>query len=117
MNQNIYKIFLGLYIIFILTISAIPNDSIPKVGFNNMDKLFHFIVYYILGLLAIRSFKINNKFILVIVLVNCIIFGAFDEWWQSFISNRHTSIADFVFDSIGIILAGKIHYKPIKIYD
>jgi VanZ family protein len=88
----------------ILIISAIPNQSLPKFGVENIDKLFHFVEYCILGWLGIKSCSTIKKSTLFLVIFGGIIFGGMDELWQGFISNRNTSLLDFCADSFGILI-------------
>ncbi|GIS56955.1 MAG: hypothetical protein CM1200mP1_08930 [Candidatus Neomarinimicrobiota bacterium] len=41
----------------ILGLSSLPAQSIPKNWLLNWDKLIHLIEYFILGILAMKSFK------------------------------------------------------------
>ena len=114
MSSNTYKIFLGSYVALILGISSVPMESLPDLKFNHADKIFHFTEFFILGFLALKSFSIDNNYKLAVVLASCAIFGAFDEWWQSFVSNRFTSFGDFIADGLGVLLSG-FFFNPKEI--
>ena len=111
MSSNTYKIFLGAYVTLILGVSAVPMESLPDFKFNHVDKIFHCTEFFILGFLALKSFSIENNYKFAVALASCALFGAFDEWWQSFVSNRCTSFGDFIADGLGVILAG-FFFKP-----
>ena len=111
MKSEAYRIVLGIYMIFILSISAIPTNSIPDLGFQHADKVAHFAEYAILGFLAVQSFRPVNGYQLFYIIISGFIFGAFDEWWQSFISDRCTSLADFIADIAGMIVGSIIFYQ------
>ena len=111
MKSEVYRIILGIYMVLILSISAIPANSIPDIGFQHADKVAHFSEYAILGFLAVQSFKPLNRYHLFYTIFSGFIFGAFDEWWQSFISDRCTSLYDLSADFIGILVSSIISYK------
>ena len=111
MKSEVYRIILGIYMVLILSISAIPTNSIPDLGFQHADKVAHFSEYAILGFLAVQSFKPLNGYHLFYIIFSGFIFGAFDEWWQSFISDRCTSLYDLSADIIGILVSSIISYK------
>lgn len=88
-----------IYMVFIFYLSS--QSSIPYyIDVPNIDKLFHFIIYFILGLL-LSLIPISRT---VLILIG-ILYGASDEFHQSFIEGRECSLIDFLFDSLGILLA------------
>ena len=111
MKSEVYRVFLGIYMVLILSISAIPTNIIPALGFRHADKIAHFFEYSILGFLAVQSFKPLNGYHLFYIIFSGFIFGAFDEWWQSFISDRCTSIFDLIADNVGMLVGSTIFYK------
>ena len=111
MKSEVYRVFLGIYMVLILSISAIPTNIIPALGFRHADKIAHFFEYSILGFLAVQSFKPLNGYHLFYIIFSGFIFGAFDEWWQSFISDRCTSLYDLSADIFGILVSSIISYK------
>ena len=111
MKSEVYRVFLGIYMVLILSISAIPTNIIPALGFQHADNISHFFEYSILGFLAVQSFKPLNGYNLFYIIFSGFIFGAFDEWWQSFISDRCTSLYDLSADIIGILVSTIISYK------
>ena len=111
MKSEVYRIILGIYMVLILSISAIPVNSIPDLGFQHADKVAHFSEYAILGFLAVQSFKPLNGYQFFYIIFSGFIFGAFDEWWQSFISDRCTSLYDLSADIFGILVSSIISYK------
>ena len=111
MKSEVYRIILGIYMVLILSISAIPSNSIPDLGFQHADKVAHFSEYAILGFLAVQSFKSLNGYHLFYIIFSGFIFGAFDEYWQSFISDRCTSLFDLLSDNFGMLISSIIFYK------
>ena len=111
MKSIAYKLVLVGYMVLILCISAIPAKSIPILGFQHADKVAHFLEYAILGILAVHSFKPKKGYQLFYIIFSGFVFGVFDEWWQSFISDRYTSLFDLLADSIGMLVGSSIFYK------
>ena len=111
MKSIAYKLVLVGYMVLILCISAIPAKSIPILGFQYADKVAHFLEYAILGILAVHSFKPKKGYQLFYIIFSGFVFGVFDEWWQSFISDRYTSLFDLLADSIGMLVGSSVFYK------
>ena len=104
MNHNKYRILLLICMFFILSLSTLPGDSLPKSWLLSFDKLIHLIEYFILGILLMKSMKIISTKMLIIVIPFGIIFGMMDEYLQSFISGRFSSGWDVLADTIGVII-------------
>jgi len=111
MNSKSYRVFLGVFMVTILSISALPSKAIPDIGFQHTDKIAHFLEYSILGFLAVKSFFPRKLVGLICVISFGMMFGAFDEWWQSFISDRCTSVADFIADTAGMLIGSILSYR------
>jgi VanZ family protein len=88
--------------------SSRTHLSFPKLGFQSIDKLAHFGVYFILGYLILRAFsagarkEINWKKSLLLITLGAV-YGASDEWHQMFVPGRQADAADWMADFIGII--------------
>lgn len=79
-------------------------------------KLAHFTLYFILGILiynVINLYSTNNKKILLISILLCIIYACSDEIHQLFVPGRSGELRDVLIDSIGSIL-GIIIVSKIK---
>ena len=98
------KIQFFLYLLLILIGSSIPGKSVPTVFAFTWDKLLHVIEYFFLGVLGYRAYEDRHKYITIIVSMFGILFGCFDEIWQSFTPGRHPSYYDVIADGIGVIL-------------
>ena len=86
--------------------SSIRAEDLPKIDIPNIDKLFHFVEYFILGALLIRAFanssdKANFKLILLLSILITSIYGALDEFHQRFVPGRSPEIFDIFSDIIG----------------
>jgi VanZ family protein len=97
--------------LFISLLSHTPNDNLPEsdIGFSNIDKIFHFVEFFILGLLikfTLYEREISSQKAIVFT---TIIFGfslaCIDELHQSFIRGRVCSVEDLSFDFLGVSLS------------
>jgi VanZ family protein len=98
-----------LYVTVILTLSAQPNLK-PPINWQGADKFYHLAEYGGFGLLLGRAFRdtLPARRIVLATLIAIFAgaaFGAFDEYFQSFIPGRESSVYDFIADSAGVILA------------
>lgn len=76
--------------------------------FAYQDKIHHAAAYFIMGLLAWRSFKhvVNSPILLALLsIIFCSLYGVSDEWHQSFVEGRTSDIADWAADTSGAGLA------------
>jgi VanZ family protein len=90
----------------ILFISSIPNLAGPGNSIFGFDKVMHIAEYSLFSWLVLRSlsrFKpdgMTTTVLFVIVLVVAI-FAGLDEYLQSFVPGRDSTVADFAADLIG----------------
>lgn len=70
-------------------------------GFN----FGHFIAYYVLALLVWWGFGSHRLSVKVIVVLLCLVYGATDEYHQTFVEGRYPDIYDLRNDGIGAALA------------
>ena len=112
-----YTITTAFYMFFIFYLSHIPQDNLPEQsssGIENIDLLFHFIEYSVLGFLLFQSisseelFAINPQYGTIFI---GILFAISDEIHQSFVPGRHMSLMDVIFDSLGIIFGSSLVYR------
>ena len=104
------------YIILITILSHQPADDISEVSPNikNADKLFHFVEFSILGFLIFGSLSLNSKKfdqILSLSIKIGILFSCLDEYHQSFVDGRDSSLADLIFDILGVFFGTFLHYR------
>ncbi len=101
------------YCLFIYWLSDQASLPVPMV-FSNQDKILHFGAYFIMGLLAWRSFKylFDKPSILAILSISfCSLYGISDEWHQSFVEGRFSDVADWIADTSGAGLAIFLMHK------
>jgi len=108
---KIYARFIPMVCIMgiIFYLSHQPGDFAPLPPFAGLDKLLHVIAYSSLAgafLYGLQPFSnISNRFIIVFVVVFfCIFYGISDEFHQSFIPGRFSSIWDVLADGLGALL-------------
>jgi len=99
--------------------SSIPLDRMPKIDIPNVDKLFHFVEYFILGALLVRAFanssnKANFKFILLLAVLISSTYGLLDELYQHFVPGRNPEIFDLFSDIIGSFLGALLSVHKEK---
>lgn len=98
-----------IYGILILIVSSIPLKA-PNINLGfQIDKLLHLLEYFIFTILLIRAFKNSTvrtlkDNALLIDIIFIILYGSLDEFYQSFIPNRDSSIFDVLFDTIGGVI-------------
>lgn len=89
--------------------SSIGSLKIPDFAFNFSDKILHFTVFGILGMLMARGLRnaknriVNDNYFLISLLI-CTLYGIFDEIHQYFVPGRHFSLWDWIADMLGVII-------------
>ena len=111
-------------LIFVISSLEQPPLPMPEFEWLTIDKLYHFIEYAILGgLLAIAFVKakpavVPSKLIWLVAATLSILYGASDEWHQTFVPGRFATLADWVADVLGSIagvLAVYLYYKKRRV--
>ena len=100
-----------LYMALIFAVSSMKQPPLPMPEFEwlSIDKLYHFIEYSILSVLLtialvnVRPKWLPQNWIWVTAAIISILYGASDEWHQSFVPGRHATKSDLVSDAIGAI--------------
>ncbi len=112
-----FKIFdilaLLLYCSVIFWLSHQPSLPLPML-FEYQDKLHHFTAYFLMGILAWRTFRhyVKSPFLLTIIsIMFCSLYGISDEWHQSFVVGRTADAWDWVADTIGATSAMLVLFK------
>lgn len=99
----LYRLPFLLYAALILGVSSIPKVPAPPVS----DKFIHSWEYAFFAFLLWRAIIANRRIhfswkIPLSVLLGGAAFGAFDEFYQSFVPGRESSIKDWYADIAGI---------------
>jgi len=98
-----------LYVTLIIVLSSQANLQ-PPFHWNNGDKLAHMMEYFGLGILLARAWRsaLRLRWALaaaMIALAMGVLVGAGDEFYQSFVPGRDSSVYDLMADTIGVALA------------
>lgn len=97
--------------------SSLSADKLPSLNIPNIDKLFHFIEYFVLGFLLVRAFfysstKPNYIYIFIASILIGSLYGVSDEFHQRFVPGRTCDIFDLLADVISSAMgAGLSLYK------
>jgi VanZ family protein len=91
-------------VIFLLS----AQSRLPVDLAHQSDKLVHFLAYALLGALLARG-QSAAAVPAVVAMVLGVVYGASDEWHQSFVPGRSVSAVDWLADSAGAI-AGVYFY-------
>ncbi len=92
--------------------SSIPSSRIKWVLLHRLDKIIHFGIFFILGLLVYRAlftgkspphFNYKKVWIMLGIVIG---YGIFDELHQAFTPGRSVDIMDLLADTGGGLLAG-----------
>lgn len=96
-----------LYLGAIHLVSSVPGEQLPSIV---DDRVAHFLQYFGLGLLvylAMSGFDRKGTPWRVVagVISFCAVWGGLDEWHQSFVPGRDSSLKDLAFDVAGATAA------------
>jgi len=98
MKRNIQKLLLILWIVIIFILTGYPTLETPKIKEFPVDKLYHFFVFFIMGLLETRLLKTKYFFLL-----GCsVVF--LSEFQQIFIPGRDFEMLDIIAGIMGLVV-------------
>ena len=92
----------------IFGLSSFSINKPPSPGLPHMDKIAHAVLFGVLAFLLFRAFRrdllcgVTAAAVLSFVLTA--LYGATDEWHQSFVSQRHADLLDWAADCFGAFL-------------
>lgn len=90
-------------VIAALIFLASSRSRVASPGVTQIDDKFaHFAVYGLLGTLVCRI-KGGRSALLALLIAS--VYGASDEWHQSFVPGRSSDVADWIADTLGAALA------------
>ena len=87
------------------------RSQIPDLNqwFENADKVVHFFTYFVLGLCIqftiLSNLKIKYSYVIILVIIIGFAFAYIDEYHQSFVPGRDSSMDDFLADVLGILFS------------
>ena len=95
--------------------SSLPRPLPPGIDVPHLDKALHTIEYALFGFLLARALSadspaaLRRQFRLWAVLF-AVLYGVSDEWHQSFVPMRRSTVWDVVFDGVGAVI-GQLLFK------
>jgi VanZ family protein len=102
-KRTVYSAFIASTAAFIIN-SQMPAPPVDVPPIIHSDKLLHFFGFLVYFLITAKCYGIlrdNENSSLIIPAAYCIIFGALDEYHQSF-TGRSADVFDFIADTIGV---------------
>lgn len=99
MKRTVRWILLIVWIVTIFVLTGYPKLDIPKIQDLPVDKLYHFAVFFIMGLIAARLMKATGFFILGIIIV------LLAECQQLVIPGRDFEVADMVAGALALVVS------------
>lgn len=103
-----YKLTFYFWLLFIFLVSVYPGNLINLVligdptTYPGGDKVSHFLTYFILGIFFNLSYKNNNYFKMITVLL--ILFSLIMELFHMVIPNRFYENFDLLMNFLGLII-------------
>jgi len=109
-----------LVMIALFKLSTLPGNDPFLNSIHLGDKIEHFIAYFVLGItfcIWIPSKKWFAKLFVygVLVVFLCTLFGASDEYHQSFVPGRSADLYDLTVDLAGGIVAVFMYFLFLKV--
>ncbi len=91
--------------------------DIPEL-FPHEDKLFHAVAFGLLAMCYLGSFPLGNsgyhRHHVIWAIALATLYGAFDEWHQSFVPGRTADAADLLADAIGAALFAGLMARVVR---
>ncbi|MDD3095553.1 MAG: VanZ family protein [Candidatus Marinimicrobia bacterium] len=96
------------YAIVLMVFLLLPSDSLPKIKILSVDKIWHFLSYFILTLALMFSFRegryriwFSRRWSFIIAMIH----GGLTEILQGFIPGRSAGMDDWIANCLGIATA------------
>lgn len=98
------------YAALIFVVSSMSRLAPPDIGISFFDKIIHCAEYGLFYLLALRAVGgapvgLSTRTAYAAAFILTVIYGALDEFHQSFVPGRDADVEDLVADTCGAILA------------
>ena len=109
-----------IYLAAIFVISSQPQPMIAPPGWFGGDKVAHFGAYAGLGVLLCRAYLgsgLNASAAFWLTVLTASLYGASDEWHQSFVPNRSADAADWLADSLGAMVGAVVFLLALRARD
>jgi len=107
MKKSFLLMLAILWMAIIWIISSIPSKDLPSFSMFGIDKLAHFGVYFVWGILVNLYLKTcgAGKKVYWIVYLMMLIAAALDEYHQKYIPGRSVTVYDFMANAAGLLSA------------
>jgi VanZ family protein len=123
-KRRFFVLFMGFwlpvlaYVSIIFALSSQPYLQ-PPLTFVNGDKVAHLCEYLVLGLLLVRALRATLRvsrplFAAMIAIGLVVIVGVSDEFLQSFIPGRQSSVFDVLADVLGGAVAQFVYVMFVR---
>ena len=99
MKKNVRRVLLILWILIIFVLTGFPMLEVPQVKDIPIDKFYHFIVFFIMGLIAARLVSVKGFVLLGIVVV------LLAEFQQLIIPGRDFELPDIVAGILALVVS------------
>jgi len=106
------------WLLILSILSLIPGENLPEIEFNlfELDKLIHFIFYFILVILMNIGCRLKKSEPFYKSIVWIVVVGIFTGWsieylQGDFITNRFFDYSDIIANSLGTIVGMLIYVK------
>ncbi len=99
MTKSVQRLLLILWIGIIFVLTGYPSLSVPEIDEFPADKIYHFVVFFILGLCEIRLLSRRDYFLL-----GCAI-ALIAEFQQIFIPGRDFELLDIIAGIGGLVVS------------
>lgn len=99
MKRNTRLVMLIVWIVIIFVLTGYPKLEVPKMKLWGVDKIYHFIVFFILGLLAIKLMSAKGFFLLGLTVV------LLAEFQQLIIPGRDFEVLDILAGIVALIVS------------
>jgi len=102
-----YQLPAILWGVLIFISSSIPSESFPDLSILRFDKVIHFGIYFMFSLFAYRALRFQSRFprvarhALSLTVLAIMVYGASDEFHQSFVPGRQPDAFDLLADTLG----------------
>ena len=109
-----------LYLAGIFYMSSMPNPLFAPPDFRWGDKVAHFSAYAGLGALLCRAYRgsgLTGAAAFWLTVLTAGLYGASDEWHQSFVPNRSADPADWIADTLGALVGAVAYLLFLRLRD
>lgn len=106
LGHNFFKIIAVFWTLLIFYLCLNDTPSLPKINIINIDKIIHFLFYFVFVFLWIKSSKNISLHYFLIVLILAIFLGISIEFLQEYYTqNRTFDWYDIVANVLGAIIS------------